>query len=82
MAPDPVPRSLVDPGDLSLVCNIAAGPLESVISDHGEHAMDLIERAVNTNPTLLLALAGVWCWSQPVRPRIDRILAQHSQDPL
>ena len=71
--------ALVDPADLERINDIGAGPLESFIRTFGEEAMDLIEPAVATHPTLLLALGAVWGWSEPFRPRIDRFLARHGQ---
>jgi hypothetical protein len=72
----------VDEGDLSMIANIGAGPLEEMIVKFGDTAVDLIEPAVNANPNLLKALAAVWRFDMPQRPRIDRILAAHGQDPL
>ncbi len=73
---------LADPQDLRLVSNIGAGPLEDLIRRHSDHAMDLIEPAVASNHTLLIALAGVWGWDEPVRPRVNRVLAAHGQELL
>jgi hypothetical protein len=68
--------------DLKLILDIGAGPLEEFIRLFGDNAMDLIEPAVATNRTLLRALAGVWGWDEPVRPRVDRVLAIHGQERL
>lgn len=59
---------------------IGAGPLESIIFQHGENAVDLIQPAADQNATLLAALRYVWAWDEPTRPRIDRYL-QSREDP-
>jgi hypothetical protein len=67
--------SIVDPDDESTIEMIGAAPLETMIVDEGERAMDLIEPAADEDPILLEALTSVWCFDNPVRPRIDRYLA-------
>jgi hypothetical protein len=74
--------SLLRPDELALIANVGAGPLEEFIRLYGDQALELIEPEVNTNRTLLLALAGVWGWSEPTRPRIDQILQTNDQDLL
>src|ERR1700726_888746 len=56
------------------VVMIGAGPLESMIFQHGDRAMDLIEPAADENGTLFAALTYVWAFSESVRPRIERYL--------
>lgn len=68
--------------DNDVIYDIGAGPLESMISQFGDAAMDLIEPALAGNPTLLKSLAGVWGWKSPTRPRVDRVLAEYGQEPL
>lgn len=67
--------------DRSTISHIGAGPLEDMIRQHGDEAMDLIEPAIAGNPTLLKALACVWGWKEPTRPRVDRVLAQYGEEP-
>jgi uncharacterized protein DUF6869 len=63
-----------DPADERLVAQIGAAPLEYFIDRYGNTAMDLIEAAAETNPTLLSALRFVGNDDDRVRPRIDRFL--------
>jgi hypothetical protein len=66
--------------DLRLISNIGAEPLESFVVTFGDRAMDLIEPELDDNPTLLAALAMVLRRDTPIRPRIDRVLAEHGQE--
>lgn len=72
----------VEADDLGLALMIGASPLEDFIRTFGDQAMDLVEPAVTGNQTLLIALAGVWVRSAPMRTRIDRVLAAHGQERL
>jgi hypothetical protein len=83
--PSPPPRELewhvilmlcelVDSDETQMVDMIGAAPLEDFLVEHGDAAMDLIEPAADQNPTLLKALAHVWAFEEPVRPRIERYL--------
>jgi hypothetical protein len=74
--------SLLEPDELAEICNVGAGPLEEFIRVYGDQALDLIEHQVTANRKLLLALAGVWGWSEPTWPRIDQILQANDQDLL
>jgi Family of unknown function (DUF6869) len=65
--------SLAEPDDPA-VAMIGIGPLETMIFQDGERAMDLIEPAADEDPVMLAALAHVWAFTDPVRPRIDRYL--------
>jgi hypothetical protein len=67
--------STVGSDDESTIGMIGAGPLETMIFSDGERAMDLIEPAADEHRNLLSALTHVWCFEEPVRPRIDRYLA-------
>jgi len=56
---------------------VAAGPLESLLSDHGESIIERIEGAAAADPRFRLCLAGVWrtdgmsdaLWARIVRAR-------------
>jgi hypothetical protein len=74
--------SLTDENDMDRILAIGAGPLEDFIRRFGDEAMDLVEPAVDSNPVLLKALAGVWGWDEPTRPRVDRVLQAHGQESL
>jgi hypothetical protein len=74
--------SEVDADDLKMIANIGAGPVENMITNFGNPALDLIESAVATNLTLLRAVAMVWGWDEPERERVDRLLADHKQERL
>jgi hypothetical protein len=74
--------SEVDADDLKMIANIGAGPVENMITNFGDAALDLIESLVATNLTLLRAVAMVWAWDEPERERVDRLLAAHGQERL
>lgn len=59
---------------------IGAGPLENMIVTWPDAALRLVEAEVETNPTMLRALASTWTQGLPIRERIDRILAHHGGD--
>jgi hypothetical protein len=65
-----------------LVGVLGAGPLEDFVVKFGDQAMDLIEPQLDTNETLLKALACVWRWDDPVRSRVDRALKARGQELL
>ena len=71
-----------DPEDLETISLIGAAPLEELLVTFGDAAMDLVEPAVDKSTTLLRALAMVWGWNAPVRPRIERALELRGQAPL
>lgn len=66
--------------DPEVVAVLGAGPLEDFIRRFGDDAMDLIEPQLESNPTLLFALAGVWPGDE-MRGRVARALAAHGQEP-
>jgi hypothetical protein len=66
--------SMAEPEDPA-VDMIGVGPLETMVWREGDRAMDLIEPAADADPVLQRALAKVWMFDEPVRPRIDRYLA-------
>jgi hypothetical protein len=53
---------------------IGVGPLESMVFQHGERAVDLIEPAADKNATLVAAMRHLWASDDPARQRIDRYL--------
>jgi hypothetical protein len=65
--------------DPKVVGVVGAGPLEDFIGRFGDEAMDLIEPQLESNPTLLFALAGVWP-RDDVRGRVTQALAAHRQE--
>jgi hypothetical protein len=68
----------VDPDDEWVIGMIGVGPIEEILFEHGDRAMDLIEPAADVDRILHQALTSVWCHSEPIRPRIDRYLARPS----
>jgi hypothetical protein len=68
--------------DVTMIANVGAGPLENALVTFGDAAMDRVERASDANPALLKALAMVWRWDVPIRPRIDHFLAERRQELL
>lgn len=69
--------SVARPDQEWVVAMIGIGPIEDAFFDYGLKAMDLIEPAAERDPLLLMALESVWCWDEPVRPRIDALLLRH-----
>lgn len=71
----------VDQENLPLISNIGMGPLRGFVYRFGDKAMDLIESELDDNPVLLEALAIVpRRRDAPIRPRVDRVLAEHGQE--
>ncbi len=62
-------------GDEHAIGMIGCGPVETLLFEKGEEAMDLIEPTADEVPALLAALESVWGWDDPYRPRLDRYLA-------
>ena len=62
-------------GDEWAVEMIGCGPVESLLFQEGEQAMDLIEPAADEIPALLTALENVWMWDEPWHARLDEYLA-------
>jgi hypothetical protein len=71
--------ALATPDQERAIDMIGVGPIEDMISADGERAMDLIEPATEDGSVLLEALTHVWCFSDPVRPRLDRLLERHGR---
>jgi hypothetical protein len=69
----------VGPDDESVIHMIGTSPIEDMVREYGDHAMDLIEPAADKDAILYEALTGVWCHSNPIRPRIDHYLARRLQ---
>lgn len=69
-----------DDDDSWVVVMIGAGPLEDFITKFEGRAMDLIEPRLDTNDTLLKALAGAWTRRTPVGDRVERALADRGQE--
>jgi hypothetical protein len=65
-----------------VVAWFGAGALEDFVAEFGDRAMDRIEPQLESNETLLKALACVWRWGEPIRDRVDRALAAHQQERL
>jgi hypothetical protein len=61
---------------------LGAGPLEDFVVKFGDQAMDLIEPRLDSDETLLKALACVWRWHDPIRERVDRVLRARGQELL
>jgi hypothetical protein len=68
--------------DRDTVEMIGADPLHDLIVNWPDAALTSIEAEVDANPTLLQALATIMTETQPIRRRIDAILARHDQEQL
>lgn len=54
-------KALLDQADNEwLIANIAAGPLETLLSNHGETIIDAVERESLSNEKFRHLLGGVW----------------------
>jgi hypothetical protein len=73
--------ALAGPADSWIIEMIGASPLENFLEEHGDEAMDLVAPAAESDPVLMDALAKVWAFDAPVRPRIERYLADHGRSP-
>jgi hypothetical protein len=60
---------------------IGVGPIEGLLSNYGEQAMDVIETEKPPSPTLRRALASVWAFSSPGRPRLETYLVGLGVEP-
>jgi hypothetical protein len=57
---------------------VAAGPLEDLIDGYGHDALDLIQKASDSDSRLQLALSGVWLESEsPVYERWCRLMRKY-----
>jgi hypothetical protein len=70
----------VGPDENESIGMIGTSQLENLIEGCSDMALPLIEVEVESNPTLLQALSFVWTREQPVRERIDAILARHGRE--
>ena len=66
-------NSKIDPAHKTF-SNLAAGPLEDLLSDHGEEVIDRIETEARKNPDFNLLLGGVWQggMSEQIWERVQR----------
>jgi len=55
---------------------IGVGPIEDLLVNYGERAMDVIESERDPSPAMRRALASVWAFSSPGRPRFEAHLAR------
>ncbi len=69
----------VAPDDGENIVMIGVSPLEDLIREWPDATLSLVEKEVDSNPTLLKALKSVWTRQQAVRERIDAILAAHGE---
>jgi len=51
---------LVAQADDDALGSVGAGPLEDLLSDHGEHFIDRVEAAARSDPRFRMILAAVW----------------------
>jgi hypothetical protein len=56
---------------------IGAGPLENLVREFGDQAMD--RAGGGGEPTTARGSCIRWLWNEPIRARIDRTLAEHGQ---
>jgi hypothetical protein len=71
----PVIRAIVvATTDEKALCDVGAGPLETLVRDHGAQFIDRIESAARSDANFRLALSCVWASGSAVAPRLDALL--------
>ena len=73
--------ALADPEDGTL-CSAGADCLENLFRTHGARFIDRIEDRARQDPKFRQALACVWADEEPLRPRLDQLLADLGQPRL
>jgi len=61
------------------LCSAGADCLENLFRDHGPRFIDRIEHEARRDPKFRRALACVWSEKNPLRPRVDALLADLGQ---
>ena len=59
--------------DESILANLAAGPLEDLLVQHGEKFIDRVEQLARQDEKFLYVLSGVWGWSSMPKDLLDRV---------
>jgi hypothetical protein len=57
-----------------LLCRIGAGPLETLVTNHGERFISRIESAARSDAKFLTALSCVWASDASVSPRLAALV--------
>lgn len=71
----PVTRAIVAATtDERALSNVGAGPLETLVRNHGAQFIDRIEMAARSDAKFRFALSCVWASDSPVAPRLDALL--------
>jgi hypothetical protein len=71
----------VAPDDKDNIGMIGVSPLEDLIEEWPDAALEFVEKEVDSNAVLLQALTSVWTRVPTVRQRIDAILAARGMTP-
>jgi hypothetical protein len=67
-----------DPRAYRYLGNLAAGPIEDLLSHHGPQFIERVESAARTNPTFASTLSGVWQFtmSDDIWLRVQSVMGQ------
>lgn len=67
---------LKETNDTKVLLNLAAGPLENLLSLNPEQAIELIEKEAVKNPLLKVTIKGVWqnMMSDSIWKRLNKII--------
>ena len=60
--------------DEKVLCDVGAGPLESLVRDHGAQFIEWFEMAARSEANFRVALSYVWASGSAVAPRLDALL--------
>lgn len=71
----PVIRAIVAATtDEKALCDVGAGPLETLVREHGPQFIERIEMAARSDANFRLALSCVWPSDSPVASRLEALL--------
>lgn len=61
------------------LCAIGAGPVEDLVRQYGETAVQQLEKVIELDHRFATVAACVWAWGSSARPSIDRLLEKYEQ---
>ena len=73
---------LAEDQSIPVVQMLSAGPLEDLLSDHGDAVIDRVESEARKNPAFASLLGGVWqsSMSQPIWDRVQAVWDRRGWD--
>lgn len=61
------------------LCAIGAGPVEDLVRQYGETAVQQLEKIIALDHKFAKVAACVWAWESPARSSIDQLLEKYEQ---